>query len=199
VQAPTKEREEVLAAINRLTPQRRTAIGSGILTSLDAIFEGTSPNPTPPPDDFLRPNQPASTPAPVPPGTFTSAVIVLLSDGQSNTGPRPIEAAAKAAERGVKVYTVGVGSVAGAVLRMEGFAMRVRLDEVTLKNVAEATDGVYYNASTEKDLHAIYENLSSHLVFRKQQTEITAMFTGLALCFSLIAGSLSLLWFNRLP
>jgi Ca-activated chloride channel family protein len=73
------------------------------------------------------------------------------------------------------------------------------LDETTLKRIAEATEGEYYNASTEKDLKAIYDSLSTHLVFRKQQTEITAIFTGFAVALSLIAGMLSLLWFNRLP
>lgn len=195
VQAPTSDKEAVLAAVNRLTPQRGTAIGSALLTSLDAIFEDADIEGGEP----LTSTVPTPTPTPLPEGVYEPAIIVLLTDGESNRGPRPLEVVDRVAARGVRVYTVGVGSVEGTILRTQGRAMRVRLDEVTLKNVAEATDGVYYNASTEKDLHAIYENLSTHLVFRKQQTEITAMFTGLALCFSLIAGSLSLLWFNRLP
>jgi Ca-activated chloride channel family protein len=195
VQAPTSDKEAVLAAINRLTPQRGTAIGSALLTSLDAIFEDADIEGGEP----LTSTVPTPTPTPLPEGVYEPAIIVLLTDGESNRGPRPLEVVDRVAARGVRVYTVGVGSVEGTILRTQGRAMRVRLDEVTLKNVAEATDGAYYNASTEKDLHAIYENLSTHLVFRKQQTEITAMFTGLALVFSLIAGSLSLLWFNRLP
>ena len=77
--------------------------------------------------------------------------------------------------------------------------MRVRLDEETLKRVAEATNGLYFNASNETDLRSIYENLTTQIVFRKQETEITALFTGVAFVFSILAGALSLLWFNRLP
>jgi Ca-activated chloride channel family protein len=198
VQAPTKDREAVLAAINRLTPQRRTAIGSGILTSLDAIFEENNPNPTTPPDDFLRPNQPTPTPVPVPSGTYTSAVIVLLSDGQSNTGPLPLDTAQQASDRGVRVYTVGMGSPQGTVLRSQGFSMRVQLDEATLKQIAQETGAQYFKAESGTDLSNIYENLSTKLVFKAEQTELTAWFTGFAALFLLVGGILSMLWFHRL-
>ena len=195
VQAPTSDKEAVLAAINRLTTQRGTAIGSALLTSLDAIFE----------DAILEGGaynlsaEPTPTPTPLPQGVYEPAIVVLLSDGESNRGPRPLEIIDRLAARGIRVYTVGVGSVEGVVLSTGGRSMRVRLDETTLRRIAEATEGEYYNASTEKDLKAIYDNLSTHLVFRKQQTEITAIFTGIAVALSLIAGMLSLLWFNRLP
>jgi Ca-activated chloride channel family protein len=122
-----------------------------------------------------------------------------LSDGESNRGPRPLEVVERIAARGVRVYTIGVGSVEGVILRTGGRAMRVRLDEDTLKAVAQATEGAYFNASTESDLVAIYQNLSTQLVFRKQETEITALFTAAAALLSILAGALSLLWFNRLP
>lgn len=198
VQAPTKDREAVLAAINRLTPQRRTAVGSGILTSLDAIFEESNSNPTPPPDDFLRPNQPMPTPAPVPPGTYASAVIVLLSDGQSNTGPAPLDIAQQASDRGVRVYTVGMGSPQGTVLRTQGFSIRVQLDETTLKRIAQTTGAQYFKAESGTDLSNIYENLSTKLVFKAEKTELTAWFTGFAALFLLVGGILSMLWFHRL-
>ena len=195
VQAPTNDKEAVIAAINRLTPQRGTAIGSALLTSLDAIFEEANSEGA----AYNSSAEPTPTPTPMPKGVYEPAIIVLLTDGESNRGPRPLEVVDQLAARGIRVYTVGVGSLEGTVLRTGGRAMRVRLDEGTLKAVAEATDGAYYNASTEKDLRAIYENLSTHLVFRKQETEVTAGFTGLAMVLSLIAGILSLLWFNRLP
>ena len=135
----------------------------------------------------------------MPKGVYEPAIIVLLTDGESNRGPRPLDVVDRVAARGIRVYTIGVGTQEGTVLRTGGRSMRVRLDEETLKRVAEATDGTYYNASTETDLRAIYENLSTHLVFRKQETEITALFTGAAFVFSILAGTLSLLWFNRLP
>lgn len=199
VQAPTSDKEAVIAAINRLNTQRGTAIGSALLTSLDALFEDASIEGTAP----YSPNQPTPTPlptpTPMPKGVYEPALIVLLTDGESNRGPRPLEVVERVAARGVRVYTIGVGSLEGTVLRTGGRAMRVRLDEDTLKAVAQATDGTYFNASTESDLRAIYENLSTQLVFRKQETEITALFTGAAAVLSLLAGALSLLWFNRLP
>ncbi len=201
VQSPTTDREAVLAAINRLNIQRRTAIGSAILTALDAIFEepGTTPKPAPSPRDPLALPTATPTPAPVLPGSYTSAIIVLLSDGQSNTGPNPLDVVGQAADRGVRIYTVGVGNPAGTILRTEGFSIRVRLDEETLKRIAGQTDGQYFKADTETDLHNIYENLSTHLVLKPEQTELTAWFTGFATLVLLVAGALSLLWFHRLP
>jgi Ca-activated chloride channel family protein len=194
VQAPTDDKEAVLRAINRLTPQRGTAIGSGMLTSLDAIFEEANGEGA----AYNSSTDPTPTPTPLPRGQYERHRRPIVR-WESNRGPRPMEVVEKLAARGVRVYTVGVGSVEGTVLRTQGRSIRTRLDEETLKRVAEATEGTYYNASTEQDLQAIYENLSTHLVFRKQQTEVTAFFTGVAVALSLIAGFFSLLWFNRLP
>ncbi|MBM4458733.1 MAG: VWA domain-containing protein [Chloroflexi bacterium] len=193
VQAPTAEKEQVIAAINRLAFQRGTAIGSGLLTSLDAIFEAADI------ESSATLSSTLPTPTPVPKGVYEPAIIVLLSDGESNRGPRPLEIVERVAARGVRVYTVGVGSVEGTVLHFGGRSMRVRLDEVTLKRLSEATDGDYFNAATEQDLHTIYQDLSTQPVFRKQHTEITALFTGIAAAILLAAAALSLLWFNRLP
>ncbi|MBI4295134.1 MAG: VWA domain-containing protein [Chloroflexi bacterium] len=199
VQAPTTDREAVVAAINRLAYQRRTAIGSGILTSLDAISEEPGARPTPASRDSLALSEPTPTPAAVPQGTYAPAVIVLLSDGVSNTGPRPLDIVGRASDSGVRVYTVGVGSPEGTILRLDGYAIRVRLDEETLKRIADETGASYFKADSETDLSNIYENLSTRLIFKAEQTEITAGFTGLAAVLLLIAGTLSLLWFNRLP
>lgn len=199
VQAPTTERQAVLAAINRLSPQRGTAIGSGILTSLDAVFEEPGDRPTPSTRDQLMPSAVAPTPTPVPRGTYAPAVVVLLSDGQSNVGPQPLQVARQAANRGVRVYTVGVGNPDGTVLRVEGRSVRVRLDEQTLKGIADQTDGAYFRADSTTDLRQIYETLSTELVLETEQTELTAWFTGLATVLLLVSGGLSLLWFNRLP
>lgn len=199
VQAPTTDREAVLAAINRLALQRSTAVGSGILTSLEAIFEAPGATPTPSWRDPLVISTPTPTPTPVVRGAFAPAAIVLLTDGQSNTGVLPLLAARQALNRGVRVYTVGVGNPEGTVLRFEGRSMRVRLDEDTLKRVAEETDGSYFRADSETDLQQIYEDLSTNLIFRGEQIELTAMFTGFATLLLFSAGALSLLWFNRLP
>jgi Ca-activated chloride channel homolog len=197
VQAPTDDKEAVIAAINRLTFQRGTAIGRGLLTSRDAIFEQSDPEFLS--DGSASDSTPTPTPTPVPKGVYEPAVVVLLTDGESNQGPPPLTIVDQIAARGIRVYTVGIGSVEGTVLRTQGRAIRTRLDEKTLKAVAEATDGTYFNATTEKDLQVIYQNLSTQLVFRKQQSEVTAVFTALAVALSLIGGILSLMWFNRLP
>ena len=195
VQAPTDDREAVIAAINRLTPQRGTAIGRALLTSVDAIFEEANAEG----GQSTSASDPTPTPTPVPQGVYEPAIIVLLTDGESNQGPRPLDVVDQVAARGVRVYTVGVGTAEGTVLHIQGRSIRTRLDEEMLKAVASATDGAYYNATNEKDLVAIYDSLSTHLVFKKEQTEITAIFTGVAVAFLLMGGCLSLLWFNRLP
>ncbi len=199
VQAPTTKRDDVLAAIDRLTPQRSTAIGSGILTSLSAIFDQPGATPTPSQTDSLAAPEPTPTPTPVPRGTYAPAVIVLLSDGASNIGPSPLDAAQEAADRGVRIFTVGVGDPNGVILRLGGMSARVRLDEATLKRIAQETDGTYYKADNETNLREIYKSLSTHLVVKSEQTELTAGFTGVAAGFMLVAGALSLLWFSRLP
>ncbi len=193
VQPPTTDHDAALNAINRLAPQRGTAIGRGIVASLDAIFETST-------GDIPNANvTPQPTPTPMPKGQYAPAIVVLLTDGENNQGPRPEEVAQEAAARGVRVYTIGVGSKEGAIVRIRGESIRTRLDENTLKQVADITDANYYNASNEKDLQAIYKNLGTQLVLRTDKIEITALFTGLAVLFSLAGGILSLLWFNRLP
>ena len=195
VQAPTDDKAAIIAAINRLTPLRGTAIGRALLTSVDAIFEEANAEG----GSLNTVSDPTPTPTPVPQGVYEPAIIVLLSDGESNQGPRPLDVIEQVAARGVRVYTVGVGTTTGTVLHIQGRSIRTRLDEETLKRMASATDGAYYNATTEKDLVAIYDSLSTHLVFKKEQTEATALFTGIAIALSLIGGCLSLFWFNRLP
>ena len=200
VQAPTNDKDLVLAAINRLRPQRATAIGRGMLASLDAIFEDSEE--TPPSVVALRrlagdPTGP--TPPPVPKGADRTATIVLLSDGQNNQFPDPKQVIEDAVNRGIRIFTVGVGSADGTVVRIQGRSVRTRLDEATLKQIADDTGGQYFNASNERDLKAVYENLTTQLVFRQQRTEITAILTAIAAVLSITAAALSLFWFNRLP
>lgn len=200
VQAPTNDQDAVLAAINRLYPQRGTAIGRGLQTSINAIFE--TPDTTGPVTNPSGPQADASpTPAPpvVPKGTFVPAIVVLLTDGENNLGPDPAEVAQKAADRGVRVYTVGIGSREGSVLHIQGRSIRTRLDEDLLKQVAETANGAYFNATNEGDLQKIYENLGTRLVLKTEKTEVTAGLTGIAAALSILGGALSLLWFNRLP
>ena len=139
MQAPTDDQGAVLAAIERLTPQRGTSLGYGIQMSLNTIAvaeAGDDPrfysNLTPTPE-----GEPAPTPTPVPPGTHTSAVIVMLTDGENNTSPDPLAAAQAAADRGVRIYTIGIGSAAGSILHIEGLTIRSRLNEELLNQIAQ--------------------------------------------------------------
>jgi len=209
VQAPTDNREDLLAAIDRFQLQRATAIGSGILVSLKAIFPDVefdlrASNPRVQGRDKGKglaldaKGPPKEGDKPVPPGSYESAAIILLTYGQATTGPDPIESAKLAAERGVRVYTVGVGTVQGEVIGWEGWSMRVRLDEDTLKQIANVTRGEYFYAGTAKDLKKIYKGMNARMVLKKQQTEVTALFVAAAAVFVLLGAGLSLAWFNRL-
>ena len=203
VQTPTDDKSAVLAAINRLQPQRATAIGRGLLSSIEAIDapaaeeEGFTPR-------FQRGIVPATptptpTPTPMPKGQYQPAIVVLLSDGENNVNPAPPQVIQELVNRGIRVYTVGVGTAAGTILKIEGMSVRVSLDDSMLRQIAEQTSGQYFNATTEKDLQAIYDNLATHFVMRSEKQEITAFLTAVAAVLSLFAGFLSLLWFNRLP
>lgn len=199
VQAPTTDREAVKGAINRLVTQRGTGIGKGILTSLDAIFEQPGVRPDIASRDPLGAPKATPTYTPLPRGEYAPAIIVLLSDGQNNVAPAPLDIVKQAEDRGVRIYTVGVGSPAGTTLGYMGRYMRVRLDEDTLKAIAEKTDGMYFKADNATDLKQIYEDLSTQLTFKQEETEMTAWFAGGAAALMIVAGFLSMLWFNRLP
>jgi Ca-activated chloride channel family protein len=194
VQTPTKDQETILAAIERLTPQRGTSVGSGILASLDAIALDRGEIPVT--GDGLTP---APTPIPVPYGTYIPAAIVLLTDGENTTEPDPIAAAQIAAGQGVRVYTIGVGSAVGTTLTVNDFTVFTQLNEPMLQQIASLTDGMYFNAQSEEDLREIYENLDVQVVIKPENTEITSVFTGISILLMLLGGVFSLVWFSRLP
>jgi Ca-activated chloride channel homolog len=207
VQVPTHNREDIIGAIDRFQLQRGTAIGSGIIVSLATIF----------PDAGIEVSSliygryaPRGMPLdqtgkaekkefkPVPPGSYNSAAIILLTDGQRTTGPDSLEAARMAADRGVRVFTVGFGTKSGETIGYEGWSMRVRLDEDTLKAIADLTRGQYFYAGTATDLKKVYESLNSKFLLEKKNIEITALFAGAAAVTALVSALLSLLWFNRI-
>ena len=207
VQMPTQNREDIIAAIDRFQLQRATAIGSGIIVSLATIFpdEGIDVSSL-----IYGRNGPRGVPLdqagksekkefkPVPPGSYTSAAIILLTDGQRTTGPDSIDAARMAADRGVRIFTVGFGTKAGETIGFEGWSMRVRLDEETLKTIANLTRGEYFYAGTAMDLRKVYETLNSKFLLEKKQMEISSLFAGAAALAALVSALLSLLWFNRI-
>ena len=204
VQAPTTSRDDVIAAIDRFQLQRGTATGSGIILSLATLFpdhgieiqnvtgQRNFPGGK---KDIAKPDKPAFTP--VQPGSYNSAAVIMLTDGQRTTGPDPLEAAKMAAERGIRVYTVGIGTTSGETIGFEGWSMRVRLDEETLKNISILTHGEYFYAGTAEDLKKVYDSLSSRMVVERKETEISALFAALSVLLSVVAAGLSVRWFGR--
>jgi Ca-activated chloride channel family protein len=134
---------------------------------------------------------------PVAPGSYTNGVIILLSDGRRTTGPDPIEVAKLAADRGVRVYTVGFGTPEGAMVRGDGWALFVKLDEDTLKSIANITKGVYFQASTADELKQVYRDLNTKLVLERKDVELTFLFVAVSAVLLVAAAGLSLLWFGR--
>ena len=201
VQAPTLSRDEVNAAIDRFQLQRGTAIGSGIVLSLATLFpeagidlsQITGEREMPPgPNDKPRPDF-----KPIAPGSYPSAAIILLTDGQRTTGPDSLEAAKMAADRGVRIYTVGIGTKEGQTIGFEGWSMRVRLDEDTLKAIANMTRADYFYAGTAQDLKKVYQGLSTRLIVEKKETEISGLLAAIGAALVVVAAGLSVWWFGR--
>lgn len=194
IQPPTNDQATILNAINRLQPERSTSLGQGIGAAINALFapaeqrsnvySNLAPTPAPPPE-------------PVPPGSNNSAVIVLLTDGENTAPPDPFEAAQAAADRGVRIHTVGIGSAAGTTLEVEGFVVHTQLDESTLQGIAQLTAGTYFNATTEAELQTIYDNLTPALVIKPEPMEVTALFAGASILLLLVGMTCSLFWFSR--
>ena len=211
VQSPTSNKEDLIAAVDRLQLDRQTAIGSGIVMSLITLFPdhgidlesmvlpyyrygGRSAFNPPPKPPAKKPDKPFVA---VEPGSNQNAAIILLTDGRRTTGPHPIDAARLAAERGIKVYTVGFGTPQGAQVSIEGYSIYMAFDEETLRAIAEFTRAEYFHASTGEQLRKIYESLSSKIILQREHTEITFLFAAVSSLLLLLSGGLSLLWFNR--
>src|SRR5664280_181123 len=202
VQAPTNDQATVNAAIDRLTPQRGTSVAAGITASLKVIaaaeagpFSGdyyTNPTSGPAPT-------PTPTPTPMPAGVHAPAVIVLLSDGENNESPDPAAAAQAAADQGIRIFTVGLGSPAGTTVNLNGFQVHTQLNEPLLQQIADTTQGSYFRAEDAAQLHSIYANLDTRLIVEPQKIEITSLFAGAGILLLAAGGMTSLLWLGRLP
>ncbi|MBI2772601.1 MAG: VWA domain-containing protein [Burkholderiales bacterium] len=205
-QLPTTNREDLVTAIDRFQLQRATATGNAIVISLATLFPDAGIS-----LDSLQTGRERQRGfaidgekkelkefKPVAPGSYASAAIIMLTDGQRTTGVDPLEAAKLAADRGIRVYTVGIGTVDGETIGFEGWSMRVRLDEETLKSIAQKTSAEYYYAGTAADLKKVYDTLSSRLTVEKKETEISGLLALVAAALALVSAGLSLLWFNRI-
>lgn len=214
VQTPTENRDDLLAVIDRFQLQRGTATGSGLILSLSVLFPDAGidlesaifgpafsrigANAAP----LDRPRKELKTAKkdfkPVAPGSYPSGAIVLLSDGRRTTGPDPVEAARMAAERGVRVYTVGFGTrPGGGLVDFDGWSAYMVLDEEALKAVAHTTGGEYFYAGTAADLRSVYQKLNSKFAMEKRETEVSAVLAAAAALLAACAALLSLVWFHR--
>ncbi len=214
VQTPTENKEDMLAAIDRFQLQRGTATGSGLILSLAMLFPNDgidlesalfgsafsrygSGGAAPIERSREEGRAPKKEVKPVPPGSYTAGTIVLLSDGRRTTGPDPLMAAKMAAERGVRVYTVGFGSKEGGLIGFEGYSFYAIPDEETLKAIAAMTGGDYFHAASAEDLKKIYEKLNLQFALERKETEVGALFSAAAALLVLGAAVFSLLWFHR--
>jgi Ca-activated chloride channel family protein len=222
IQPPTTDRQVLLDAVWSLTTGRRTAVGSGILTAIDAIAE-MDPSVAPAVTAF----SPGVAPVPVVDGAYAPAIIVVLTDGASNAGAEPLDAAQQAADRGLRVYTIGFGTAngdefdpqcgAGLIGREPndpaaggggggfggggggfggggGGGFRRGIDEDTLKEVAAVTGGEYHPAESASELVAVFDGLPTALITRHEVVELSAAFVGLGALLVVMAIGLSQLW-----
>jgi Ca-activated chloride channel homolog len=197
-QIPTLNREDLASAIDRFQLQRGTATGNSIVISLAALFpdagielqQANGNRPMPSSRAIDQPAKEKKEFTPVAPGSYNSAAIIMLTDGARTTGVDPLEAAKMAADRGIRVYTVGIGTVDGDTIGFEGWTMRVRLDEETLKAIATKTNADYFYAGSAENLKKVYETLSSRLTVEKKETLAAAV-------LALLSAGLSVAWFSR--
>jgi Ca-activated chloride channel homolog len=210
VQAPTTDRDALRTAIRSLTTGRGTAIGSGILQSIDAIAE-IDPSVAPSTNEWEE----GTAPPPVPKGAYVPHIIVLLTDGVATTGPIPTDAAQQAVDRGVRVYTIGFGTEMGSDQfggpggfgsggsdpglgqqpgggpGFGGGRFRRGIDEETLKEIAAVTDGEYYEASSAGELTKVFQGLPTYLIAKHEVMEISVFFAGLGALLMALALFLS--------
>jgi Ca-activated chloride channel family protein len=197
VQSPTRDRATITSAIERLSPQKGTSLGQGILVALHAVDIALNP----PPTDYYSRRSPAPSPqpTPVPAGAATSAVIVLLTDGENNERPDPLDAAQEAADRGVRIDTVAIGSAEGVDLDLDGFVVHTQLDQELLDRIAETSGGTAYTAPDAEALMAVYETLDPRLIVESQKIELTGLLAAVSVVLLLGGALLSLRWLGRLP
>jgi Ca-activated chloride channel family protein len=192
VQGPTNDRK--LSCCDQ-SPFAGTSLGNGILFLNTSLHGGCGTSPK-----LLQIHTGAHLYANAhAPGRYSSAVIVMLTDGENNEDPDPLTAAQVAADRGVRIYTVGIGSPEGANLEVDGFTIHTQLNEELLTQISQITGANYYNAGSEQDLANVYDNIAAQLVIKPEKMEITAILTGVGFLVLLIGGLFSLFWLNRLP
>jgi Ca-activated chloride channel family protein len=206
-QRATLDRPALVGAIDAIQMQYGTAVGNAIVLCLAELFpdhgidlEQMTFGPRRKArslDDKAEPKAPPKELKPVPPGSYESAAIILLTDGRRTTGVDTLEAAQMAADRGVRIYVVGLGTPDGHTALGEGMAMYLQLDEPTLRHVAQMTGGEYHHAGTAEKLRSVYQQLGSHLQVSRRDTELTALLALAAVVALMVGAGLSVMWFGR--
>lgn len=205
-QRPTLDRDSLVRAIDGFQMQMGTAVGSAIVVCLAELFPdhhldvgemtfGSRPHGRSL-DDKDKPLPKVITP--VAPGSYESAAIILLSDGRRTTGVETLDAAKMAADRGVRIHVVGLGTVDGAAATPEGMPVYLQLDEPTLREVARMTGGEYHHAGTAEMLRSVYEKLGARVQVQVRETELTGLLTFGSALLALAAAGLSVVWFGRI-
>ena len=187
VQPPTDDSEALDATIDRLAPQSATSLGRGVMTALNLVAPESGPGQTAPADGTS------------PRGAFAPAVIVLLTDGENTDPPDPIEVAQRAADRGVRVHTVGLGTDEGVTIEVDGFNLFTQLNEPVLQQIALLTEGSYFRVEDVDGMSSVYEELETEFVVESREVEVTSAFGGVSALLLLAGGALSLFWFGRMP
>jgi Ca-activated chloride channel family protein len=161
-------------------------LGQGIFTSLNAIAGQALAIDEASPEDLQLED-------------YSSAVVLLLTDGEDTGGQDPLEIAQVAAEAGVRIYPIGLGTAEGTVVQLEGFNILTQLNEPVLQEIAGLTNGLYYQAEDEEALQEVYQNVDLQLTIEGEKSEVTSLVAGFSLLFLLVGGLLSLFWFGRAP
>ena len=208
VQPPTTDRVELAAALDRLDLQRFTAIGNGLMGALLTLMPRAAVPPGydifgmgHPPEGYelaLDPKYAARSHKPVAPGSYLSAAVILVSDGRGTMGV-PAEAAAKiVASYGIRVYTIGVGTLYGGTAIVEGWPpIHAEFEEDTLKEIADITRGEYFLARSAEKVTRIYEKLGRRVILERHELEVSVLFTAIGMVLTVASGALSLLWSHR--
>lgn len=201
VQPPTYSRESLLAAIDRLHLQHGTAMGSGIVAALSELFPNDAMDLGEAAFTPLTAHAPRATPKPTPArlaaGAEPAATIVLLTDGRSNFGVHPLQAADMAAARGVRIHAVGLGTVETPGAAQDDWSVVLQLDEDMLREVTGITHGDYFRAGSAESLLQVYEKMGARLQVQMRETELSGPLALGALLLMAGAAVLSLLWFQR--
>jgi Ca-activated chloride channel family protein len=184
---PTDNHDEAIAAIKRLKPAGGTSLGQAILASLTTIVGHQVSLP-----------DPDSTTPPADLGYWGSATIVLLSDGENTGGPDAVAAAELAADAGVHIDTVGIGTVDGTTIQVDGYQVATALDEDLLTQIAQTTTGSYHRAGDARALDEIYQSLDLRITTKPEFIELTGLVVGAAVLLLTIGGLLMISWFGRI-